>query len=304
AGVTVNFVYDPFHRNIRKDDGTNKTRYIYSGDHIVAEYNDTSGALINRYVYGFEADDPIIQVTAAGVVTYNSQDHIGSIIARTDSSGNALSKYKYSPFGESPTGSLSGTIFGFTGQRFDSEIGLYHFKARYYDPVTGRFLQPDSIGYGAGLNLYRYAKNSPLILRDPTGNYEEVPVMQNRRDYIPVLQEIGEFSVGALNEFRGEGLPEAKLASTSPAYQLGQGTAWVSKFAAVRDVSSRFLSHMFKNGAVPKASQIVSQAKIRDFKIVAQNKDKIRMENHNMRIDIKQASTRTPGSDYPRIGIR
>lgn len=169
TGVTVNFVYNPFHRNIRKDDGTNKTRYIYAGDHIVAEYNDTTNALLNRYIYGYEADDPIIQVTTAGVVTYNSQDHIGSIIARTDSSGNALGKYKYSPFGESLSGSLSGTIFGFTGQRFDSETGLYHFKARYYDPVTGRFLQPDPIGYGDGLNLYRYAGNSPMRTTDPTG---------------------------------------------------------------------------------------------------------------------------------------
>ncbi len=170
TGVTVNFVYDPFHRNIRKDDGTNKTRYIYAGNQILAEYNDTSGALLNRYVYGFEADDPIIQVTSGGTVTYNTQDHVGSIIARTDSSGNILSKYKYAPFGESP--SLSGTIFGFTGQRFDAETGLYHFKARYYDPVTGRFLQPDPISYGAGLNVYRYVKNSPLIHRDPAGNEE------------------------------------------------------------------------------------------------------------------------------------
>ncbi len=167
TGVTVNFVYDPFHRNIRKDDGTNKTRYIYAGDQILCEYNDTSGALINRYVYGFEADDPIIQVTSGGTVTYNTQDHVGSIIARTDSSGGILSKYKYAPFGESP--SLSGTIFGFTGQRFDAETGLYHFKARYYDPVTGRFLQPDPIGYKDGLNIYAYVRNTPLGLRDPSG---------------------------------------------------------------------------------------------------------------------------------------
>jgi len=169
TGVTVNYVYDPMHRNIRKDDGTNKTRYVYTGDHILCEYNDTTSALQNRYVYGFEADDPIIQVTAAGVVTYNSQDHIGSIVARTDSSGNALSKYKYSPFGESPAGSLSGTIFGFTGQRFDAETGLYHFKARYYDPVVGRFLQPDPKTYGDGLNLYAYVRNTPFKMRDPSG---------------------------------------------------------------------------------------------------------------------------------------
>jgi len=193
TGVTVNFVYDPFHRNIRKDDGTNKTRYIYAGDQILCEYNDTSGALQNRYVYGFEADDPIIQVTSGGTITYNTQDHVGSIIARTNTSGGILSKYKYAPFGESP--SLTGTIFGFTGQRFDVETGLYHFKARYYDPVTGRFLQPDSIGYGDGLNLYRYAENSPLGHTDPSGTESFEVKMKSELvnatlDLIPIVGDI------------------------------------------------------------------------------------------------------------------
>ena len=220
AGLTVNYVYDPFHRNIRKDDGTNKTRYIYSGDHIVAEYNDTSGALINRYVYGFEADDPIIQVTAAGVVTYNSQDHIGSVIARTDSSGNALSKYKYSPFGESPTGSMTGTIFGFTGQRFDAETGLYHFKARYYDPVTGRFLQPDPIGYGDNnLHLYRYAANSPLNNLDVTGLRE-----LNKKFIVHYMAEGGYHNRSAYTDALNVGVQGAQNIATVSAVGIGAGS--------------------------------------------------------------------------------
>ena len=214
TGVTVDFVYDPFHRNIRKDDGTTKIRYIYAGDQILAEYNDTSGALITRYVYGFEADDPIIQVTSGGTVTYNTQDHVGSIIARTDSSGNMITKFKYAPFGESP--SLSGTIFGFTGQRFDVETGLYHFKARYYDPVTGRFLQPDPIGYGAGLNLYRYAKNSPLGHTDPSGTSEEVkqgsePMMVRSawQDSVEVM-EIGLQNASAVSDVAAAGVELAR----------------------------------------------------------------------------------------------
>jgi RHS repeat-associated protein len=57
----------------------------------------------------------------------------------------------------------------FTGRRYDSESGLYYYRARYYDYYTGRFLQPDPIGYDDGLNVYAYVGNSPLILVDPFG---------------------------------------------------------------------------------------------------------------------------------------
>jgi RHS repeat-associated protein len=94
----------------------------------------------------------------------------------------------FGPFGEIST--LSGTTFGFTGQRYDSELGLYYFKNRYYSPTLGRFLQPDPIGYPSKiipdcgcacpcsgvipctpfeLNLYTYVQNSPLVYADPMG---------------------------------------------------------------------------------------------------------------------------------------
>ena len=61
------------------------------------------------------------------------------------------------------------TPYLFAGRRFDIEIGLYYYRARYYDPFTGRFLQADPVGYGAGINVYRYCANNPLGLRDPFG---------------------------------------------------------------------------------------------------------------------------------------
>ncbi len=89
------------------------------------------------------------------------------MIATTDASGAVLNRFKYSPYGESP--SMTGTSHGFTGQRYDSETGLYYYKMRQYSPKLGRFLQPDPIAYGAGLNMNAYVGNSPLNAVDPIG---------------------------------------------------------------------------------------------------------------------------------------
>jgi len=57
----------------------------------------------------------------------------------------------------------------FTGRRFDIETGLYYYRARYYNPHIGRFMQTDPVGYDAGINWYLYCNNNPLGLVDPFG---------------------------------------------------------------------------------------------------------------------------------------
>jgi RHS repeat-associated protein len=59
--------------------------------------------------------------------------------------------------------------FGYTGQVWLPEVGLNYYKNRAYSPTLGRFMQPDPIGYGDGVNLYAYVKGDPINFNDPLG---------------------------------------------------------------------------------------------------------------------------------------
>lgn len=162
-GATNRYSNDPFNRQVQKEIGSAKTTYLHAGFQIIKE---TSGGLAKRYIPGARLDETWVQIVD-GSITNLHQDLLGSSIAQTSTAGEALKKYSYSPFGETPD--LAGTIFGFTGQRYDEEIKQYSYKTRQYDPALGRFLQPDPIGYIENMNSYVYVNNDPTNNIDPWG---------------------------------------------------------------------------------------------------------------------------------------
>lgn len=58
---------------------------------------------------------------------------------------------------------------GYTAREFDPETNLYFYRARFYDPATGRFLSEDPIGFTAGIDFYSYVSNDSTNLIDPKG---------------------------------------------------------------------------------------------------------------------------------------
>jgi RHS repeat-associated protein len=68
-------------------------------------------------------------------------------------------------------GNLVKQPYGFTGREWDSETGLYFYRARYYDPQMGRFISKDPIGFAGGdVVLYGYVQNDPVNFIDPWGH--------------------------------------------------------------------------------------------------------------------------------------
>ncbi len=115
-----------------------------------------------------------------GAVTYLFGDHLGSTsktYTRNSDNTIAVTEQRYYPWGATrySSGGAAPTAFQYTGQRNDSNIGLYFYNARYYDLALGRFIQADSIipnpGDPQAFNRYSYTLNNPLKYTDPSGHF-------------------------------------------------------------------------------------------------------------------------------------
>ena len=69
-----------------------------------------------------------------GTLYYVLGNQLGSANVTLDSSGNVVGETRYYPFGQ--TRYATGSMFTdklYTGQRFEEELGLYYYVARWYD---------------------------------------------------------------------------------------------------------------------------------------------------------------------------
>lgn len=129
---------------------------------------------------------------------YLHTDHLGSVTAMTDESGNLVdgSVARHMPFGayrEQPATNPDVTDRGFTGHRMNNtganDLGLIYMNARFYAPELRRFISADTIvpqpGNPQAFNRYAYVYNDAINLIDPTGHFTEDAVKSYLQETYP-----------------------------------------------------------------------------------------------------------------------
>lgn len=152
------FTYDPAGRLYSASGGS----FQYVGQQLVGEYN-SSGVLTARHIPGPGLDMPVASRFTGVPGVQQIADERGSVIATIDASG-VVNVNRYDEYGVASAANR----FQYTGQAYLAP-GLYHYRARAYAPQLGRFLQPDPIGYRAGMNVYGYVGGDPTNQIDPSG---------------------------------------------------------------------------------------------------------------------------------------
>lgn len=177
SGVTTTYQYTASGIRLEKDTAGVKTQFYLNGSQIMTQISG-----IDRFDFYYDE---------AGLLfgfRYNAKDYYyirniqNDIIGIVDAEGNVVVNYCYDTWGKliSITGTDKDTVglknpFRYRGYYYDLETGFYYLNSRYYDPETGRFINPDII-MGTGdkdpmaYNLFAYCNNNPVSRQDPSGH--------------------------------------------------------------------------------------------------------------------------------------
>ncbi len=169
--ATTSYTYNGIGHRTKATTGAQTANYYYDKAETLLFQADTSGQISAYYIYAGKR--LVAMGTPAGGYYFFHFDKTGNTVALTGGTGAVEAAYIYAPFGEilNKTGSIANP-FAYVGAHgvMDEGNGLYFMKNRYYDAVTGRFIQKDPLGFRGGqTNLYVYVNNDPVKDVDPYG---------------------------------------------------------------------------------------------------------------------------------------
>ncbi|HLY42789.1 MAG TPA: RHS repeat-associated core domain-containing protein [Terracidiphilus sp.] len=193
-GSTVTLVYDGDGNRVSKTVNGVTTKYLVDDlnptgyPQIMDEL--TNGAVTRTYTYGLQRIGQYQVISNTWTPSFYGYDGFGTVRNLTNSAGAITDTYEYDAFGNEFTvsgGSNTPNEMYYRGEQWDSDLGLYYLRARYYNPITGRFMGRDPEGDDddyddsddpedwevaadpKNLHAYLYANGDPVNLEDPTG---------------------------------------------------------------------------------------------------------------------------------------
>ena len=163
-----------------------KERRYYVGKIYEEEHDSNNNVTCFNYIF---AGDKMVAISVMHgkddvETVFLHHDHLGSVLAYTDSDGRLIQELSYDAWGrrrdpatwnyydaEASAGAYD--VHGFTGHEHIDILEMINMDGRIYDPIVGRFLSPDPIiqnmSFSQSLNRYSYCLNNPLSMLDPTG---------------------------------------------------------------------------------------------------------------------------------------
>ena len=136
------------------------------------------------HTYVYDSSGKRVKGTKNGKHCYSIYDLTGRMIYQWDQQTETITDYIF--LGKervteaqvslgNGSQNVDNTNVGYTGHQWDKDTGLNYMQARYYDPLVGRFLSNDPVGFRDihSFNRYAYANNNPYRYTDPNGQYAE-----------------------------------------------------------------------------------------------------------------------------------
>ena len=173
-------------------------RFIFHKGEAVAEQEENSNVI--RLIRGSELIARSSDSESARTYYHYASDEMGSTTHIVDEQGNVQNRYAYDAWGKIEVKEEAvPNRFTYYGQQIDPITQQYYLRARFYNPVIGRFTQEDTYR-GDGLNLYAYCHSNPIYYTDPSGFSTPRVVHSNNPEVMDILQSTTQFLQGVSGE--------------------------------------------------------------------------------------------------------